>query len=287
MEKNSLHLHFGGEVHSIDANTLVNTLIHYNALVTLINQEYGGGAKEINIRVNAPQKGSFILDISLIEGLKGLFSSRSVAYVADLLAILCSVFGIYKVFKGKPAKKEDIINQVNIQVNNTQVINAIVNVYNNRKTREAVSKAFETLDNDESVDGFDIITDNQKLSTPRTEFRELIYKDFDSEEPEVSELTSEEDATLVIVALNFEKGSVWSFIHKGSRLKMTVKDDALMEQIDNGMQFGKGDAIKVRLLITKRYNPEYRVYEIASHKIIRFYEQIKCEYKDPKLIDEE
>ena len=101
----------------------------------------------------------------------------------------------------------------------------------------------------------------------------------------MQEITSEEDATLVIVSLNFEKGSQWTFIHKGLRFRMTVKDDALMEQIEKGMQFGKGDAIEVKLQVRKRYNPEYRVYEISSRKITEFHRLIKRDYKDPIAID--
>ena len=115
----------------------------------------------------------------------------------------------------------------------------------------------------------------------------MIYRGFDDEDLTVEEKVSEEDAILIIVALNFEKGATWTFIHRGNRFRMQVKDDALMDQIDKGMQFGKGDAIKVKIQVTKRFNPEYRAYEISSRRIIEFYELIKRDYKDPILIDEQ
>lgn len=60
-----------------------------------------------------------------------------------------------------------------------------------------------------------------------------------------------------------------------------------MEQIESGQQFGKGDAIRVKMQITKRYNSEFRVYEVKSRRITAFYDVIKRDLKDPKLIDSE
>lgn len=55
---------------------------------------------------------------------------------------------------------------------------------------------------------------------------------------------------------------------------MVVKDDALMKEIDNGARFGKGDAIKVKLRIVKRFNPDYNAYENKSYKIVGFLDLI-------------
>lgn len=282
LDPNELQLHFRGEEHSIDANTLVNALIHYNALITVINKEYSNGAKEITIKVNAPEKGSFILDINLVEKACNLFSAKNLNYISSVIDIFGAIISLFKRLKGKPAKKEDLPPQININITDS-----ILNIYNGKVAREAMSKTFETLENDESVTGFDVITPSETISTDRTEFHELTYNEFDSEEPELTERVSEIDANLVIVALNFEKGATWTFIHHGERFKMPVKDDALMEQIDKGQQFGKGDAIKVRMRITKRYNPEYKAFEISSRRIVAFYELIKRDYKSQELIDEE
>lgn len=49
-----------------------------------------------------------------------------------------------------------------------------------------------------------------------------------------------------------------------------------METINNGARFGKGDAIRVKLRITQRYNKEYKTYENKSYRIVAFYEHIKA-----------
>lgn len=63
-------------------------------------------------------------------------------------------------------------------------------------------------------------------------------------------------------------------MYNGFKIAITVKDDALMKKIDAGARFGKGDAIRVKLRRTQRYNKEYRAYENKSYKIVEFIEHI-------------
>ena len=90
------------------------------------------------------------------------------------------------------------------------------------------------------------------------------------------------DTLLTIIALNFERGSRWQFIYNGFKIPMIVKDDALMNKIEEGERFGKGDAIHVKMKITKRYNPQYKAYENKSYKIVEFLEHIEAP-RQPEL----
>ena len=65
---------FEGQSNQIDANTLINVLIHYQTVITEANKELGGGAKTIDLKVNAIEKGSFIIDVSLVESLTQIFT---------------------------------------------------------------------------------------------------------------------------------------------------------------------------------------------------------------------
>ncbi|MBQ9639132.1 MAG: hypothetical protein IJV22_06220 [Bacteroidales bacterium] len=87
-------------------------------------------------------------------------------------------------------------------------------------------------------------------------------------------IEEETDATLAIIALRFGPGSKWLFGWNGIRIPMSVKDDALIKEIDKGAMFGKGDAIRVKMRITKVWNAEYNFYENKSYKIVEFYEHI-------------
>ncbi len=271
-----MQLKFEGQTGSIDANTLINVLLHYQTVVREANAMYSGGAREVKIQVNAVKRGSFIIDLEVVQSaIMQVFSKGAVEYVAALTGIVYFCYGAYKVFKGKPVKTEDDKRAAEGIVISGDV-NVNINAYNSRQTREAISKSIQTADEDPSVEGFHILgkEGNVVTSFSRSEFRDYAYDDFENEEDVPDERIDETDATLVIVALNFEKGGRWQFMYDGFKIPIVVKDDALMQKIDEGERFGKGDSIRVKLRKVQKYNKEYRAYENKAYKIIEFYEHV-------------
>ncbi len=275
-----MKIKFEGQAHQIDANTLINVLIHYQSVISEANKVLGGGSKNIELKVNAFEKGSFIIDVSMVESaIKQIFSKDTIGYLADLGAVVGGVYAAYKKLKGKPAKtKEELESiKINIYKGDKLVINQnIVKVYNQPVVREAVSKSIETADADANVEGFVVDSgDEHPVVFDKKDFKKYIYDDFDSEKEDMpTECIEVVEAILTIIALNFEPGSRWQFIYNGFKIQMIVKDDALMKKIDEGERFGKGDAIRVKMKIVKRYNPIYNAYENKSYKIVEFLEHI-------------
>lgn len=275
-----MKIKFEGQAHQIDANTLINVLIHYQSVISEANKVLGGGSKNIELKVNAFEKGSFIIDVSMVESaIKQIFSKDTIGYLADLGAVVGGVYAAYKKLKGKPAKtKEELESiKINIYKGDKLVINQnIVKVYNQPVVREAVSKSIETADADANVEGFVVDSgDEHPVVFDKKDFKKYIYDDFDSEKEDMpTECIEVVEAILTIIALNFEPGSRWQFIYNGFKIQMIVKDDALMKKIDEGERFGKGDAIRVKMKIVKRYNPVYNAYENKSYKIVEFLEHI-------------
>lgn len=280
MKKAIMKIKFEGQAHQIDANTLINVLIHYQSVISEANKVLGGGSKNIELKVNAFEKGSFIIDVSMVESaIKQIFSKDTIGYLADLGAVVGGVYAAYKKLKGKPAKtKEELESiKINIYKGDKLVINQnIVKVYNQPIVREAVSKSIETADADANVEGFVVDSGNEHpVVFDKKDFKKYIYDDFDSEKEDMpTECIEVVEAILTIIALNFEPGSRWQFIYNGFKIQMIVKDDALMKKIDEGERFGKGDAIRVKMKIVKRYNPVYNAYENKSYKIVEFLEHI-------------
>lgn len=271
-----MQLKFEGQTSSIDAGTLINVLMQYQSVAQEANRIYGGGAQEIKIQVNAIEKGSFIIDLEIVQNvIQQLFSKASVEYIVALTGIITFSYKAYKKLKGKPIKTEDDKKKISsLSVNGDMNVN--INVYNSRATREAISKSIQAADDDASVEGFSVKDkeDNVIVTFSRDEFKEYKYDDFDTEEDVHEERIVDSEATLIIVGLNFEKGSRWQFMYDGFKIPVVVKDDALMRKIDEGERFGKGDSIRVKLRKIQKYNKEYRAYENKSYKIIEFYEHI-------------
>lgn len=283
MKRIAMQIKFEGQTHQIDANTLISALVSYQAIITEANKVLGGGAKSIDLRVNALEKGSFIVDVSLAENLlKQIFSGDTMEYLANLGAVVGGVYASYKVLKGKPAKTENDKKAIEIKYPDEKVSvtlnDCIVKVYNQPMMREAVSKAIEAADTDVNVDGLSI--DSGSCTPPVTfkkeEFKEYIYDGFEEEKSIPDEQVEVVDAYLTIIALNFEPGSRWMFMYNGFKIQMIVKDDALMKKINEGERFGKGDAIRVKMRIVKRYNAVYKAYENKAYKIVEFIEHIEA-----------
>ncbi len=276
MEK-SIKFKFEGQNHSIDANTVINTLIHYQSIINIINEEIGEGNYKIKMQVNAFAKGSFIIDVSLISNfIKSIFSKENASYLSDLIVIFKSVFSIYKHCKGKPVKsKQDIpqvINNININIEKS------IKVYNNQIIREAISKTMETSNEDVSVEGIVVECDNEELARfDKEEFKDLIYTDFADEVENIKEFRNIviKDVTLNIITLSFEQSAYWKVLYRGNKIKIPLKDEALIKLIDNGEKFGKGDCLRVDLEINQQFNQEANAYENKSYKIAQFKEHIQ------------
>lgn len=277
MKSTIMQLKFEGQTHSVDANTLVNILIHYQNIVSEANRVYGGGSREVRLQVNAIDKGSFVIDISVVQNIvEQIFSANSIAYLSGLTTIIAGIYSAYKSLKGRPAKTKEEKKSITTNINDTIISADIINIYNQPVVREAISKSIETADEDSAVDGFSVVSDDGKdrVTFDRASFKEYIYDDFENEKDIPMERAEDEITTLVIVGLNFERGSRWQFMYNGFKISMIVKDDALMQKIDEGERFGKGDAIKVKLRRIQKYNKEYRAYENKSYKITEFLEHI-------------
>ena len=274
-----MKLIFGGQSHSIDANTLVNILIHYQSIVNEANNVYGSGTRKVNINIKAIEKGSFVIDLELVQNVvEQLFSKDSMSYLANLAGVVWFSYEVYKEFKGRPIRSEDEKKKAKEIAEKVGSVDAdtVTTVYNSKVLREAISKTMETASEDPNVEGLSVIDESNKVRVDfsREDFRDCIYDDFDNEVEMPSERCIDEDAVLTITSLSFVRKSRWSFIYNGFKIFITVNDDALMERIDNGDRFGKGDAIKVKLRILQRYNKEYKCYENKSYKIIEFYDHI-------------
>lgn len=276
--KTTMQLKFEGQTHSIEAGTLVSVLTRYQAIVEDANRRLSGGSREVSLRVNAIEKGSFVVDISVVQNvISQLFSKDSVEYAAALSAVVFGVYKLYERFKGKPVKTDADKKEASVVLNYKGDTYNITNVYNSPDVRRSVSSSIETSKEDPNVDGFTVKGEDggDCVRFERADFDEYIYDDFDKEEAIPDERVVEEVTTLVVVGLNFERGSRWQFMYNGFKIAMTVRDDALMRRIEAGERFGKGDSIKVRLRTQQRYNKDYKAYENKAFKIVEFLEHIQ------------
>lgn len=289
---NNFKLKFDGQLNQIDANVLINSLIHTTAIIQEINRYLDTG-KKIEIKVRALEKGSFLVHIELLESaldsIKSLFTKENADLAASIVTILAGIIAVKKFLKGKKptsielqGEKTKIINEKGDVL---VIENATFNIYENSPiVKDALSLNFDALNNDPSITGFEITNKDEKpiIRVEKEEFSDLSLK---SEEISNDERIIKEAATLNIVRLSFEESLKWEFYFKGNKVSAKIKDPNFYELINQGESFAKGDILEVELQINQKWdesvntfvNKSYQINKIVRHILRNEQQQFKFE----------
>jgi len=275
-------IRFDGEQNQIDANTLINSLIHTTSIIQELNRNLESG-KKIDVKIKALEKGSFLVHIDLIEtslqSLKTLLTKENIEIGAAIVAGLVGLIEIKKFLKGKKAKSktEDAGKVIieNVDGNVLQVENFTFNIYeNNTIIRDALSQNFETLENDPSISSFEI-TDNEEIplvKVDKDEFHDLAIK---SEQISDDERIITEAATLNIVRLSFDEKLKWEFYFKGNKISARIDDQNFYKLIEKGESFAKGDTLEVEFEIRQKFDSSVNTFINKSYAVKRILRHIK------------
>lgn len=280
---------FDGEQHQIDANVLINNLIHTTAIIQEINRELHSG-KTIDIKIKALQKGSFLIHIDLVETtfdtLKNLLTRENIETAGAIIGGFVGLIELKKFLKGDEIKsKSEAGDKIRIENEKGQVIlieNFVYNVYeNNTIVKDALSQSFETLENDSSITGYEITDGNEKplVRVDREDFEFLSLK---SEKLNKDEKLLTQSASLNIVKLSFDNKLKWEFYFKGNKITAKVEDPNFQKRIDNGESFSKGDMLEVEIEIKQKFDKTVNTFINKSYKINRIINHIKRE-EPPKF----
>lgn len=280
---------FDGEQHQIDANVLINSLIHTTSIIQELNRELNTG-KKIEVKVKALEKGSFLIHIDLIEtaveALKNLLTKENIKIAGVIISALVGLIKIKQHLKGEDAKSEEVDGE-NIKIENKNgetiiIQNFVQNIYKkNVIVKDALSSNFENLENDNSITGFEITDKDEKplIRVDRENFEDLSIK---SEDILGDEKIIKQAANLNIVRLSFDKKLKWEFYYKGNKITAKTEDPVFQERIDNGESFSKGDTLEVELEIKQKFDKTVNTFVNKSYKINKITKHIKRE-QPPEL----
>src|SRR5690606_17072105 len=265
---------FDGEQHQIDANVLINNLIHTSTIIQELNRELNTG-KKIEIKIKALEKGSFLVHIDLLatafDNLKDLLTRENIETGSYLIAGLVGLIKLKKELRGGEIKsKEDLGSKVRIKSTKGDVIvveNFVAHIYEKNPTvKDALSQSFESLENDDSITGFEI-TDKYEKPLTRVEKKEFEFMAVRSEKITDDEKITTKTANLNIVKLSFDKKLKWEFYFKGNRITAKLDDPNFQERIDAGESFSKGDMLEVELEIKQKFDKSVNTYVNTAYKI--------------------
>lgn len=272
---------FDGEQHQINANLLVNHLIHMTSIIQELNRNLDSG-KKVDITIKALQKGSFLIHIDLVEtaldNLKNLLTKENAKNASTIIASIVGLISLYKHLKGKKPKSKEISgDQIKIENEKGEVIyikNFVQNIYqDNTIIKDALSQSFETLENDSSITGYEITDKNEKplVRVDRDEFEYISVK---SEEVLEGEKNIVVSASLNIIRPSFDEKLKSDFYYKGNKISVKIKDKNFQKKIDSGKQFAKGDTLEVEMEIKQVFISSVNTFVNKSYKINRIVNHI-------------
>jgi hypothetical protein len=273
---------FDGQQHQVDANVLINSLIHTTNIVQEVNRCINSD-KKIELKVKALEKGSFLCHIELVETsidvLKNIFTKEGLDVDGTIISTVVALIEIKRFLGGSKPKKIEK-NEGKTTITNTKgdvfiIENATFNIYeNNNLIRDAMCQNFDVLNNDPSITGFEITDKNEKplVSIQKNEFDMLATK---SEDIGTDERNITEAATLNIVRLSFEENLKWDFYYKGIKISAKITDPDFYILINKGEKsFTKGDVMQVELKINQKFDSSVNTFITKSYEVTKIYKHL-------------
>jgi len=280
---------FDGQQNQIDADVLINNLIHTSTIIQELNKGLDSG-KKIDIKIKALEKGSFKLHIDLIETILPVVTMLSVVDMNYTVTIIEGFIGLIKLklFLKDEEPKEVIYNEINTTIERNDGTsmtfnNSTVSVYlNNPVVDQALAKSFESIENDPSITAYEItdVKDKPKLIVDREEFKylstssKIIYKE--------ERLIRDIDARLHVVRVSFDKNLKWEFFYNGNKITAKLDDPSFQTRIDGGESFAKGDVLIVVLEIKQKFDTSANTFVNISYRVVEIIDHLERE-KPPQL----
>lgn len=282
MDNKNLEIKFGGDLHEIDVDLLIESLINYSS-VTQEAAAYLSPGLKVNIKIKAPERGSFKILLDLIaENAGDLFTKDNINLAANIVEIVGGLYGLkYWISKyGRPEKIQPIENDaIKISNNNGDIVisNNVFNIYQeNPKVRENLRNTFTKLKEVEEINDFsikDIDTGRDIFKVEKEDFK--LLASFDDEIEQRRQIVVREDQELSIFKIVFKENYKWEFFFQGVKIYASVKDTSFFEKIEKGeIAFRSGDKLIADLEISQVFNEAANTFVNEDYYIIKVKEHM-------------
>jgi hypothetical protein len=285
MEQEDFKLTYDGKLPQIDSNTLINSLFHITASMQEINAELNKESNiqtKLQIKINAFSGGSFLVHLELWRDVVKDLLPPAIFVGAQfdintIIKVLIEFIKLKLFLKGeKPQKIEKRGNEVKITDNKGNiftVLNPTYNIYGgNLIVNESMNKGFETLHEDDAIDGLRLIDKKGKslIEIPKKDFSDLTLRNVLLEEK--NKIQTLQEVNLIIIKLVFEENYKWQFYYQGNKISATMEDQTFLKKINGGEKFSKGDTLICNLEIEQVFDSSVNTYVNKSYRILRVLE---------------
>ncbi len=281
-DHNNLEIKFGGDLHEIDADLFIESLINYST-VTQETAAYLSPGIKIDIKIKAPKEGSFIILLDLIaENAGDLLTRENLTLASEIVGLVGGLYGLKKWMakNGKPEVVKPLENG-NIEISNTKgEITIHQNIYNiyqeNPKVRENLRNTFSKLKEKKEITDFSIRDSQLKkniFEVGRDDFELLASNDDEIEQKKQKVI--KENQELSVFKVVFKENYKWEFFYQGIKIYARLKDHTFFKKIEKGeIAFRSGDKLIVDLEINQVFNESANTFVNESYHITRVIEHI-------------
>lgn len=277
----SFRIKFRGDTSSIDANTLALSLLHTTSLLEIINKQMKGD--KIQIKVKALEKGSFIIDVDLIQtfidAIRVIVTRDNISTTADLIFYWLAFIETKKWIASRKVKptitraEDGDVTLIREEGNELILHPTLHELYYNPQADNASKAIFETLRYDNDIAGMDVLvggSNKPSLQVDREEFEDL-SKNF-------LELITEERTTMerihvTILRPSFEKKLNWDVSIAGEKVSLRIEDADFLKTLPDSY-FKVGDVLDAEVHTTLVYDDSLKNYRAKSHKIVKVYKHL-------------
>ncbi len=272
-----IYLRFGKNSHDLDAQTLAITLVE-----TLNTIEQIGHSQmnyfRVSMNVRPFERGSFEIPIELHPLIVGtLFHSKEfLPVIKQSIDILVAYLNLKKILKGKtPSNIKQNGDTISVVASDGATVNVTHQTYNlvqnNAPVNASTERQFQQLEQDETVESFEIMDENR---TPLFKSSKAEFPQIKRINPSVQKESLSESRTIELCIQRpvlERKHSSWGFLHDGEKMNAQMKDDDFLSRIEDGEKFAMGDRLQVELETTKIFDASLQVHKVKSRSITKVY----------------
>lgn len=275
---------YEGQTHQIDLDTLVLTLLHFSEITKAIAKEIVPN-EQIQIKINATEKGSFNIKLEIVKELFGFFKNDNIIALQMLLGTLVGIFQLKEYLKGKKPDKVVKHNEnITVFKDDSKLIitDKVFKVYSkNVDANKNMEEWFDKLSEIPEVEGLSIDAKEAGVfRVKQSNFHDLAQENELLEDEEEVEIVETE---LSIVKIVFTRKRKWEFIFQGNKISALVTDEQFWDMVDSQVSFAKGDILIVKLEITKIYDHDLKCHINKRYKVIKVFEHQTMQQKQQQL----
>lgn len=273
---------YEGDQHDIRADVLLESVGSVTDLVSTVNDNLGDD-RDLKIRISAPERGSFGIDLSLLTDMATMaMSQETLTYTSALVGTVTGLYQLHQWLGGEdPDQIEQSGDATRVYKNDGDVKEFgpdVVNIYlGDDEAREQLDNTYDSTKRDNRVEGFrieDPETGEEKFRADRREFDELSGSDRD-DEPETRTVSDRVDVTVVRVIFDPERK--WQFLLGGDKISAKIEDVGFWARVENQQeQFASSDRMEVELERKQEYDPNLEDWVTQEYQIIQVYDHWKA-----------